>query len=60
MSSELTFIQLKLQPDEFAVLDRYCLDQGRPTSRMKGANQIAREALRSHFWNREANHAVAQ
>jgi hypothetical protein len=59
MSPETTFVQLKLRPEEVAMLDSYCRDQQRPPSRHGGAIQIFRRALKDYAWAKEASNVAA-
>lgn len=54
----ISFVQLRLRPDEVAALDRYRGDQSNPPSRMKAAHQIVRRALAEHLLPRESNQRV--
>jgi hypothetical protein len=57
--SKFTHIQTRLLADEVEALDAYRAQFKIPPSRQRAAEQLVRNALRSHHWaNEEANQHV--
>jgi metal-responsive CopG/Arc/MetJ family transcriptional regulator len=56
---DYTKLSIRLAVDVVVALDRFCQEQGTPTSRARGIERLVRRALTDRLWAKEASHAPA-